>query len=539
MVIKNEYKALLFISGCWIVSFLLVSPLHNFPLNDDWSYAITVKHLVENGEYFLTDWMAGPMVIQALWGYLFSIPFGFSYPALIASTLVIGLTGVLFTYLTLRILGLSSRFALLTSLLLAFNPIYFTLSATFMTDIHFYAFFVISIYFFIKYATTRSFYHLLIGSLAALAAMFIRQFGLTITLAFLFIEIIRQRKLNAKPVIYLVAANAVIVLLYVIYSAWLQSAGQLPENFRSIREILDVGMTELGWRMVTRTGHMLHETGFWLFPLLLFLTIDHKKTIKKNVKLIVVALVLFIFPVIRTVGDFPVGNIFNTHWIGPITTVDVFVYQQDIAGLEWQSLSVIFKIISTSGALMLISLIAIGVSEIITKRKLAKIPDNVNFFYIKLYAIFILILYLAIVMISFTYFDRYMIPVLLLLIIIVVPPQLNFSKKHIGMAVVYLIFLSGFSVLLARDYLELNAVRWETASELNNKGIDAAFIDSGHEYNGWHGAYIDKMGKWDPGNYSYAITISKLKNYSVVDSVPVSLSLNPAINTLYILKNNE
>jgi len=44
------------------------------------------------------------------------------------------------------------------------------------------------------------------------------------------------------------------------------------------------------------------------------------------------------------------------------------------------------------------------------------------------------------------------------------------------------------------------------------------------------------MGKWDPKNYSYAVTISKLENYIVVDSVPVSLTLIPSINKLYILK---
>jgi hypothetical protein len=537
MLISNDYKAILFIAGCWSISWLLVSPLHDYPLNDDWSYATTVKYLVENGEYYLTDWLGGPMVTQALWGYLFSLPFGFSYPALIFSTLVIGLIGVVFAYLTLRCLGVNLRFALLISLLLALNPIYFSLSATFMTDIHFYGFFVMSIYFFIKYAANRSYYAFLIGSLAALAATFIRQFGLTITLAFLLFEIIHQRKLITKQVIYLIVANAAIVLLYVIYSSWLQRAGQLTENFRSISEIMDVDIIEMGWRIVTRTGHMLHETGFLLFPLLLVFTIHHKRAIILKPKLIAAVMAIFIFPVIRTVGDFPGGNIFNPNWIGPITTVDIFVYAKNIAGIELQALSVLFKIISTSGALMLIMILAISGSEISIKRNDAKTPDNFNG--IKLYALFILILYLGIVMISFSYFDRYMIPVLLLLVIIVIPPQMKLSKKYLGMGVVYLIFLSAFSILLARDYLEFNAVKWDTALGMTDQGVHAEIIDGGHEYNGWHGASIDKMGKWDPGNYSYAISVSKLENYTVIDSVPVSLKLTPVINKFYILKNNK
>lgn len=534
--IKRGYKAILFISGCWLISFLLVSPLHDYPLNDDWSYATTVKHMVENGEYYLTDWLAGPMVTQALWGYLFSTPFGFSYLALVISTLVLGLVGAIFTYLIFRLLGVNLIVALLISLLIAFNPIYFSLSVTFMTDIHFYTFFVISIYFFLKYAINRSYYYFLIGCLAALAATLIRQFGLTITLAFLFYEIICYRKFNTKPVFYLLAANAIIILLYVLYSLWLKQIGQLPDNFRNIGEIMNFSLAELSWRIITRTGHILHETGFWLFPFLLFFSLYYWRALKFKPKLIAVVLAIFIFPVIRTVGDFPGGNIFNTNWIGPITTVDVFIYELGTSGFELHTLSIIFKIISTTGALMLLYLITISLSDIIKKRNKMEIPGKVYLNDIKPYAMLILILYLGIVMINFTYFDRYMLPVLLLLLIIILPLQIKATKLFYALVSIYLLFLAGYSILLTRDYLEFNTNKWEAASKLTDKGINDDLIDAGHEYNGWQGAKIDKMGKWDPKNYSYAVTISKLENYIVVDSVPVSLTLIPSINKLYILK---
>jgi len=185
---------------------------------------------------------------------------------------------------------------------------------------------------------------------------------------------------------------------------------------------------------------------------------------------------------------------------------------------------------------MLLYLITISLSDIIKKRNKMEIPGKVYLNDIKPYAMLILILYLGIVMINFTYFDRYMLPVLLLLLIIILPLQIKATKLFYALVSIYLLFLAGYSILLTRDYLEFNTNKWEAASKLTDKGINDDLIDAGHEYNGWQGAKIDKMGKWDPKNYSYAVTISKLENYIVVDSGPVSLTLIPSINKLYILK---
>ena len=42
---------ILILGAIWIATVLLVWPVGNFPLNDDWAFAKTVKHLLETGTY--------------------------------------------------------------------------------------------------------------------------------------------------------------------------------------------------------------------------------------------------------------------------------------------------------------------------------------------------------------------------------------------------------------------------------------------------------------------------------------------------------
>ncbi len=71
-------------------------------------------------------------------------------------TLIFGLAGVGATYFILKEVGLSRGVCLIGSLTLALNPIYFSLSYTFMTDVPFYTVFVLSAYFFLRSIRTDS-----------------------------------------------------------------------------------------------------------------------------------------------------------------------------------------------------------------------------------------------------------------------------------------------------------------------------------------------------------------------------------------------
>ena len=116
----------------WICMILLANPIGDFPLNDDWAYAYSVQHLLQHGEFRLSDWTATNLLGQAVWGALFCLPFGFSFTTLRLSTAVLGLVGILATYGILREVNTSRQIATIGAVTLACCPIYFALSLTFM-----------------------------------------------------------------------------------------------------------------------------------------------------------------------------------------------------------------------------------------------------------------------------------------------------------------------------------------------------------------------------------------------------------------------
>ena len=70
------------ITFIWAIAVVLVNPIGDFPLNDDWAYAQSVKSLLETGNFQLPGWAVANLLPQALWGALFCLPFGFSFTAL-------------------------------------------------------------------------------------------------------------------------------------------------------------------------------------------------------------------------------------------------------------------------------------------------------------------------------------------------------------------------------------------------------------------------------------------------------------------------
>jgi len=134
----------------WIIMISVINPMGDFPLNDDWSYGRAVKTLLEKGRLQFTDWTGMTLIAQVLWGYLFCLPLGFSFTALRISTLTLGMAGILGTYGLLKESGTGPRTAFLGAMVMAVNPLYYSLSFTFMTDIPFFTLGMLSLYFFIQ-----------------------------------------------------------------------------------------------------------------------------------------------------------------------------------------------------------------------------------------------------------------------------------------------------------------------------------------------------------------------------------------------------
>jgi hypothetical protein len=127
---------ILLMSGLPVV---LLRPFQDTPFIDDWTYAWSVEHLLRTGQLKILDWSVSVNVVHVLWGALFCVPFGFSFTALRVSTWVASLLALVGLYVLMREVGARRTDALLGVGVVAFYPVYFILSFSFMTDVPFVA----------------------------------------------------------------------------------------------------------------------------------------------------------------------------------------------------------------------------------------------------------------------------------------------------------------------------------------------------------------------------------------------------------------
>jgi hypothetical protein len=73
----------------WVLLILIINPIGDFPLNDDWCYGKSVKTLYEEGYLKLYNWGEMTLVGHVFYGYLFTKVFGFSFTVLRCSTLLL------------------------------------------------------------------------------------------------------------------------------------------------------------------------------------------------------------------------------------------------------------------------------------------------------------------------------------------------------------------------------------------------------------------------------------------------------------------
>ena len=159
---------------------VFVNPLRETALQDDWSYSLMTKHLLDTGEYKLHDWAWANMPFQIYWGGLFAKIGGYSFSALRLSTLVLCLFGCVTFFLLCRRRSLPSQYSTFLLLVLISSPLFFQFSFTFMTDIPFLACIVAAFLCYSLALESQNYKWMLIGSLAAAAATLTRQVGVAL-----------------------------------------------------------------------------------------------------------------------------------------------------------------------------------------------------------------------------------------------------------------------------------------------------------------------------------------------------------------------
>jgi 4-amino-4-deoxy-L-arabinose transferase-like glycosyltransferase len=479
--IKHKYfYAVLFL---FVIAEFIVRPTGNYPLNDDWTYGKSILFLFLNDKYDIGT-SASSLWTHLMWGMLFTKVFGFSFVVLRISTLISSVVGLFVLYkLVIQISG-NARVAFVACLVLLFNPIYFNLSNTYMTDVNFSTLLICCSYFIWSFFKTHKWiYFFLVFIFSGLLVM-LRQFGIVVPVSFaISCLFLKERKWLYSISAFVLAGT--VLLIYMYYERYLE-IHQAGQGFTSSKKLSFLSLTfwkdvlgSLKWRYPLLLTHIM------VYPLP-FLIIYLFSLIKQERLLIVLLISLVSFAIgfgcfFSTL--FPMGNIFGNMHLGTQTFYE-YVNPYVIAE-KGHTYSDTFATVMTWVKCICISLFLLTVTLYVVKFFKNKESRRMN----PLFVCFIcfLLSYVFLLMASRDiYFDRYHLPLITVLIIAFshLSTQL---KAYVGSSVLFLVFMFYVSVFGTRDYFTMNDARWEAYRYLRFKnGIPSEKINAGYEPNCWH-----------------------------------------------------
>ena len=500
----------------------------------------------------MSGWTSVNLLVQIGWGALFCLPFGFSFTALRISTLAAGLLGLWGTHRLICNSTESRQIAFVGTLLTLVNPIYLGLSASFMTDVPFYALMVWSLAYMVTGLKQDSGRFMLIGLGLAIIALLIRQLGVALFAGFGIAYLVRKG-LHLKTI--MIAGISIVVGLgvQIAYQRWLLymmprtvSYNAQAANFFH----LSYYKSKLVYGFISNTFVSLMYTGLFMFPY--FLILLSKKSLyafQKNrwLWLLATTTVVILWQLVFDGLTMPIWwNTFSAFGLGPVLLRDLYFRLYVLPMSEFHSLiMIVVTVMSLLGSVCvfyyLIKIVHyfIRPSTNYTKRTVALLLFSVS-------GIYFLPMGMQVI------FDRYLLPMPVLLLILIYLLQLDTSQKTMERPLPLPLYLSGglfavyllFSVCATHDYLAWNRVRWQSLNNLMREGIKPTEIDGGLEFNGWHlynSSYKATPGKswWWVYNDTYMVGASLLPGYNLFQEHDVNTWLPWGLRKIIIGKKSQ
>lgn len=434
-------------------------------MNDDWMYAYSAKHLFENGSMKLCEWAAPTVVFQVFWGRLFCKLFGnFSFEALRFSTIALSWTGIVFFYLLLKKMHYNKTVSLLGTFVLFFNPLWFLLSYTYMTDVPYLALSIISVYFYYSGIESKKDSMLFAGAFFAGCSYLIRQLGMVIPLMVL-LYLFLTKSLTLRKLIIICVLPLIVVFLHRYWLFYIHGLTWAHKTGQDIKIAFDNIFLKLA-------GSFIY-LGIFVMPFsfgIMFSDKADRKTqtnlnIYKKASLYLVTVFLIIF--ILLYGKFPYfENVINEYGLGTITAHNMSYKAYGIFSkiYIWHALTVL-------GAVSFIIFLKYLVVEL-------KINSPLFFIFLVYASQFLVSL------MRYKFFDRY---IMILLPFAVIAGVAFISKRKNYMPVfgVFLLMIMFYTYSGTIDYFKWNNAKWLLANEVVNRGFSHKEIANGFDWDGW------------------------------------------------------
>ena len=508
----NNKKAYFLLLMIWLALIIIVNPIGNFPLNDDWQYAYPVKQIIEEGQFEMQGYFAPNIVLQVGWGALIcSITRSFGFTILRFSTLILAILGSFIFYRIAQILEFSPKQCFIGALVFLSSPLYFNLSFSFMTDVPFLGVLLMGLLSYIYFLKQQKGKWLLMAALCSIAAFLIRQPGILL-LPIMGMWGIWEDRRSIKSWSLFGFLLLLGVSFYFFYEKTGKSLLGIADNFVPVsglyfQEILQQPVNFL-LELVKKAIKSWIYIGFFGLPLLPLLWSKIRQLVVggKGIALGLLGfnlLLLFYLHHIDKIFPFG-GNILYNFGLGPELLVDTYTLQLPNTPQLPPTVFYIFNLVSQLSASLLCWLICSSWKQ---QSKLQQ----------RFFGFLILLNLLYVPAMSITsFFDRYLLLTIASAVLIIIP-HIEVKRTFHTYALIALMGL--FSLIATRDYLNWNRAKASAFHWLLAQDIPITQIDAGYEYNGfynYHHPRTEKEGQsyWWVNDDQYIISFGPVSGYS-------------------------
>lgn len=511
-----------------------IQPFGEFPLNDDWCYAIPVRDLLNGLPLKLVNWGSMTLVTQILWGFLFGKIFGFSFFILRLSVLTLHLVGSLMLY---KILSsqINSKNAFILTLFYILNPLIISLSNTFMTEITFMSISIFCIYFYQNiYQNKNIFLNIFLSALFTILLILTRQIGLFLPVSFLIICL----NSKDKKLIF----SAIFIFLFAIislrlYEVWLVYSENKINNYFKPSDLIVSGfknLPQIAFSFYHRLSLYFFYCGFFLLPISVLICI---KNIKNETKNGILKMLLFSLPFIicslRGFPSFPFQNVMSSVSVGAQVLYDIFISNPITDYNSYPQVTLIFKFLGLFGAFSLIFSLYFVIKNLNFENYKLNLLPKIGFFGFLFYAL----------MMAFSdiFLDRYMLPILISTIFMLSYFEFKLSNYF---TYIYIFIVGLFGLFCTHDYFEWNKSRKIGYDYLTKvEKIKDINIHAGIDIWGWYNYKHKNARNWRidfvEENWKYLFTFRPdIRNYTVFKKYTYQRLIPFKTDTIYIQKIN-
>ncbi len=516
---------------------VLIYPIGEFPLNDDWAYAKAIETFINSGQVKFSDWQAIPFVTQFIAGISITKLFGFSFTLLrllsIASLIVI----VLVFSAILKEFKIKAVYSFIILLCLVFNPLTLSLSNTFLPDVFTLLLTLAAFLFMIRLTKVVSFKNVLAFVLFSTLATLNRQSGVLLPIAFAIVYFIFQSK-NLRNFIVGFAPAIINVACLALFEFIGGRLHKLPANYNlQLNHLLNLIAQPNFETVKSFVYYFITSTillGLFVLPLTVGnFKIHFQQIIKlRGAKIIALGyFVLLITKIIFSTTVFPfVGNMFYHIGVGPIILTGYNTSEIQVGSalgrIVWIALNFI------GGISFILALTSICRKALTSDTKQPNLIFNS--------ALLLCILYMTAICFSYAN-DRYLLFLLPFLLLLYVTS----FDSHVQLKLFSLTFIGifFFSIITTHDYFSINKARWKATDSLMQQAhISPYNIDGGFEFNAWYCFDLKNYNPehtyrwWWINDDTYIITPTLIDGYAVVNDIEYISCISFSRKKIHVLK---